>query len=741
VSKIKVLICSDSPFVHTGFAQQAREIATYLGNQSDKYEVNYLAWFTNGWKNAKDYIPVPFETYSTTVTHAACDKCKSKTPMIEHVGKDGSLYRYDITPDRTIVASTNECTNVTASKVTSDDKYGLYSFSWIVQMLKPQIVISVGDIWMIESYTRGPFKKNYTLISYMPVDGNPWPTSTRQSGQINDYGGYEISWKSTLANVDRIVAYTEYGANVINELLGVNACADYVWHGCDTTNLTPMPPDEKKLAKIKFFQRESVTLLDGTRVQVNHDDTVITNTSRNQPRKGYPILFEAFAKYRKTTSKKCWLYCHAAVYDFGWNFDDLAKRFGIEDAVLINSDMAVGSGVSDSDMRTVYNVSTFTALPTRGEGWGLGLSESMACGTPCIATPYSGHGSEGGWGLGAFEEIKIVAMDTEPVTGIDRAIADIDDCAAAMRRVMKPKRYKELVKAGLERAHSCAWDKILPQWEEIVDSTELPKWDYKEVETKDEKAAPSRSEVPCAWENPPKVTIVIPSSIILNRPNYDEVLKQCITALDSQTYTNWDLIVIDNVSHGGPMSSYLSHLKHTVLRWPFKYRPSKVLNRAISYASGSYYLFLHSDTTLMPDTLMKLMNTMKLKEDIGIIGAMSTDSENKKSSYGYEFSNIRTVQEKHRCEPGVTHVDGIPDYCMLVSAEAFGKAGGFDEDYHWWYHDVDLCQHMKSIGFGVVVDTSAECIHDGNTTQKYHDNSTKLIDTKRFNKNYGIQIS
>jgi glycosyltransferase involved in cell wall biosynthesis len=579
---MRILIASDSPFVHTGFSQQARHIAMHLAGEG--HEVSYLAWFSNGWKRAAEYVPVPFDTYSTTVTHRACEQCKSSTPMLEHVAKNGDLTRYEVSPEGKITPSTNRCTNIHASRVTPEDKYGLNSFTWAVQMTKPDIVLTVGDIWMVESYTHGPFRKNYTLVCYMPVDGDPWPTATRQSGQLNNYGGYEIGWVSTLANIDRIVGYTQYGANVINDRMGGEKCTDYIWHGCDTHLFYPMDKAERRREKVKYFQREGVGRLDGSHCDVAANDIVITNTSRNQPRKGYPILFEAFSKFRERTDKQCWLYCHAAVFDFGWNFDDLAERFGISDAVIVNEGMGIGDGVTDEDMRLVYNISTVTVLPTRGEGWGLGLSESMACGIPCIATAYSGHGSPGGWGIGAFEEIKIKAMDTEPVTGIDRAVADIDDCADAIERALEPQRYNELIALGKERIAQCEWSVILPQWSEVVNSTELARFPYPEQQQQTQTRTEEVLDTPCAWQEQPLVSIVVPSSIILNRKNYDEVLKQCITSMDQQTYNNWELVLIDNVSYGQAMVNYIDALKHTVVRWPFKYRPSKVLNRAVAHS-------------------------------------------------------------------------------------------------------------------------------------------------------------
>ena len=42
-------------------------------------------------------------------------------------------------------------------------------------------------------------------------------------------------------------------------------------------------------------------------------------------------------------------------------------------------------------MPHLYNTADVFVLPTRGEAFGLPFMESMACGTPCIATNWGGH--------------------------------------------------------------------------------------------------------------------------------------------------------------------------------------------------------------------------------------------------------------------------------------------------------------------------------------------------------------
>ncbi|MEV4534298.1 glycosyltransferase family 2 protein [Asanoa sp. NPDC049518] len=47
---------------------------------------------------------------------------------------------------------------------------------------------------------------------------------------------------------------------------------------------------------------------------------------------------------------------------------------------------------------------------------------------------------------------------------------------------------------------------------------------------------------------------------------------------------------------------------------------------------------------------------------------------------------------------GTTAVDWVSGFCMLVRADAFRAAGGFDERFFLYFEDVDLCVRLRAAG-------------------------------------------
>ncbi len=61
---------------------------------------------------------------------------------------------------------------------------------------------------------------------------------------------------------------------------------------------------------------------------------------------------------------------------------------------------------------------------------------------------------------------------------------------------------------------------------------------------------------------------------------------------------------------------------------------------------------------------------------------------------------------------GPVAVDWIAGMFMLFKSERFHAVGGFDEKYHLYYEDVDLCRRLQAAGHDTVFQPRAEVIHD-----------------------------
>ena len=115
-----------------------------------------------------------------------------------------------------------------------------------------------------------------------------------------------------------------------------------------------------------------------------------------QPRKGWPILVEAFARTFSRHDDVCLVIKTRVDHlgEGGMSADDQitrclnAKSISREQAAPI---IVLGDSLGNREMTSLYRAADAFVLPTRGEGWGIPFMEAMAMGLPTIGTRWSGH--------------------------------------------------------------------------------------------------------------------------------------------------------------------------------------------------------------------------------------------------------------------------------------------------------------------------------------------------------------
>lgn len=79
---------------------------------------------------------------------------------------------------------------------------------------------------------------------------------------------------------------------------------------------------------------------------------------------------------------------------WGWRIDALRDR--LQQTDFLDEKVLVLSSLADSELTVLYQYAMFTMFPSFVEGWGLPIGESLAHGTPCIASRTSSMPEVGG---------------------------------------------------------------------------------------------------------------------------------------------------------------------------------------------------------------------------------------------------------------------------------------------------------------------------------------------------------
>ena len=138
-------------------------------------------------------------------------------------------------------------------------------------------------------------------------------------------------------------------------------------------------------------------------------------------------------------------------------------------------------------------------------------------------------------------------------------------------------------------------------------------------------------------------------SIIIPVYNVEKYLRQCLDSVLSQTYTNYEVIMVDD---GSTDSSYDICLEYSIKDSRFKSfqkengGASSARNIGLDKADGKYVFFLDSDDWIDKNTFQSLLEIAEAEEtDFVVSEAVAFDDATGKEDYSNYFYHKRYITE------------------------------------------------------------------------------------------------
>ena len=249
-------------------------------------------------------------------------------------------------------------------------------------------------------------RKKIKVMLYFPVDAP-----------------LEPEWLTILDAVDVPVAYTEYGRAEVRRALNRSLLPIHVLpHGVDDC-FQPLCPERRVEARrIEIGEGEA------GKTFLKPDDFLIVNVNKNEWRKDLLRTLEILTLLRVDHGIPAKLLFRTADTSTmgGIVLPLAAKQLGLPRGVLWD---AIGP-VEDNDLVALYNAADLYLTTTLGEGWGLGVTEAMACHCP-VAMPCHTSLAE----IGAHQSVVWLPQESGRVCGADTRLryrVDLDLAAQAI---------------------------------------------------------------------------------------------------------------------------------------------------------------------------------------------------------------------------------------------------------------------------------------------------------------------
>lgn len=409
----RLLVLGDSPTLQTGFARVLQNLLPWWNGSGHFEKIDVWAIGYEGWPHDLPYRLFPAQSYAYRQWY-----------------DDENLQRFLSFLD-----------------------HGKYTHLFMIQdtFHIARMAKSLGDVCR---------KRGVRSLLYYPVDAPVDPV-----------------WTKAVREVDVPVAYTEYGYAEMKKAPDMgNFKKRILPHGTDL-GVYFESAEDRALGRKMFTDGNGQAVVD-------ESDFLIVNVSAHQKRKGLAQTLQTFKALKGMVGDKhgrLKLYMHMPVTNRDEQSDLrlIAAQLDLRDCVLFAEGTFIGnaSRLNEEHMRIIYNSADLLLTTTLGEGWGLPITEAMACGTP-VAGPAHTSVAELLDAGGAFPRGVAFGCSSEIVLPSDnmrlRPVTDVKDAAMSIANAMEvdgDMTLDALAERALEwqRQPKFRWENIAEEWLKLME--------------------------------------------------------------------------------------------------------------------------------------------------------------------------------------------------------------------------------------------------------------------------------
>lgn len=211
--------------------------------------------------------------------------------------------------------------------------------------------------------------------------------------------------------------------------------------------------------------------------------------------------------------------------------------------------------------------------------------------------------------------------------------------------------------------------------------------------------------------------------IIINWNSYD-CTKDCLQSLEEMSYSNYDIILVDNNSEDGsgeklsseyPKVIYLKLSENKGFTGGNNYGMNYSINRDYTYT-----ILLNNDTFVEPNFLEILVNYMNANIHVGAIQPKIYFNHDRALLWnGGSWFNPwtgndyveGTNQKLTRTSENIKNPDWLTGCAFMIRNDVIRKVGLLDESLFMYYEDVDYSYRIKNKGHTLVYHPESVIYH------------------------------
>lgn len=210
------------------------------------------------------------------------------------------------------------------------------------------------------------------------------------------------------------------------------------------------------------------------------------------------------------------------------------------------------------------------------------------------------------------------------------------------------------------------------------------------------------------------------ASVIIPTWNGQELLKDCLSSLEIQTFKGYQVILVDNHSQDKTVDFVKTNFpKVKIVCLDKNYGFAKAINAGVKLAKTKYLVFLNNDTYLDKNWLKNLVNCADKHPEVISVNSKLLNFYNKTKIDGVGITINEVGQAKSigwneidgKKYDSESYIFGATGGAALFKRDAFIKLGLFDEDYFMYSEEVDFAFRAQFAGFKSIYCPKAIVFH------------------------------
>jgi len=241
----------------------------------------------------------------------------------------------------------------------------------------------------------------------------------------------------------------------------------------------------------------------------------------------------------------------------------------------------------------------------------------------------------------------------------------------------------------------------------------------------------------------PKVSMLIPT-----RDGKDITEQAIRSILDKTTYSNYDILIIDNGSEKQETFDFFERIQAedsrvSVIRYDQPFNYSAINNFGVKHTDGEIIGLINNDVEVINPEWLTEMVMHAIRPDIGCVGAKLFYPNGQIQHAGVITGLGGVAGHSHKYFPNdavgyfkrltlVQNLIAVTAACLLVKRSIYEEVGGLNEvDLTVAFNDVDFCLKVYSAGYRNLWTPYAELYHHESISRGAEDNPEKIA---RFTK-------